>query len=663
VPTPPVLSSSLSNYPEAPVVEHPRKRRLTEGEWTSIAASVWQAQTASYTARQPLELNIRQWEAAYELEVRPKDFPWVGCSNVVVPIVASKLDTLLAQIASQVFVPEFYIVSGNDKEAQQVAYEVQRYLNAEFRRHRGQSTWFEEHLKWLHLGLLHGTSVMEAMWKYRKRRTSYGILTASTDEDGLPNLDEQGEPIMKRVLTTRDIDEYNDVNLRAVRLRDFMLIPDESTSIEEAAGCCRCEWLYENDLKAMVHDGLLDQKWVDLALNYVPQGLSDVSSDRQGYYDKNMGGQLIIGQGQGLVSDTFFKNRGPIKVWRIHSDQWDMDGDGWAEENVFWIHELSMYMIGWCPDNYIAPTRPFIQFSPFPRPDRFYGFSLPERLVPLQGEASTIRNQRNDAVDLAISPPLLVNRNEEIHDKGMQWGPGKQWPVADVKTAAQQLIMQPPGAQAYQEEQIVNTYADQLSGLSAPSDGAPTASRRTATEVKLKSASTNVRASMVALQLRIAARSVIQFAWRLKQQYPQKPTDGQLPPEMMALDYQIEVAGVNDPINLEENVQEALGMYNLLRQDPDIAGDAVARYNLKKNLLVATHTRNMDAIIGTAEEAAQKKQAEAQAKQQQAQMQQAVMAAQLQQGQVPKNGAAPGGHHGGGAVSQPKAPGAMGGLG
>jgi len=644
LPSPPTLSIAATNYPDAPVIEHPRKRRITDGQWTSLANSVWQVVTTSYTARRPLELNIIEWERGYELEVAPKNFPWVGCSNLVVPIVPSKMDTLLAQIASQVFVPEFYIVSGNTKEAQSVAYKVQRYLNAEFRRQRGSDTWFEEHLKMLHLGLYHGTAVMESMWKYRRRRKSFGILTESVDDDGLPDLDENGDPIMKRIMRTKDVDEYNDVNLRAVRLRDFMLIPDEATSIEQAAGVARAEWLYENDLKAMVAEGLLDAEWVEKALAYVPAGLSDVSSDRQGYYDKIAGGQLIVGQGQGLVSDEFFRNRGPIKVWRVHSDQWDMDGDGWAEENVFWCHELSEYLLGWCPDNYIAPTRPFTAFSPFPRPDRFYGFSLVERLLPLQGEASTIRNQRNDAQDLATSPPLLVNRNEEIHDKGMIWGPGKQWPVADVDKAAKQIAVVQPGAQAYQEEQIVNTYADQLSGLSAPTDGAPTSSRRTATEIKAKASATNVRAALVAMFLRITSRSIIQYVWKLKRQYPREAqSELDLDPAIMGLDFQIDVAGINDPINNDENVQESLALFNLFHQDPDIQGNAVARYELKKSVLSSMHVRNMDAIIGTAEEAQQRKEQEAQQKQ----MQMQAMAVAAQQGMMP------------GANGKPQKPGAQ----
>jgi hypothetical protein len=580
----------------------------------------------------------------YGLQVEPKNEPWPDCSNLVVPIVRSKLDTLWAQVCSQVFVPEFYIVNGNTEDAAEHAYEVQRWLNAEFRRQRGRSTWFNEHVKWLGLSMRDGTAVMEAMWKYRTRRARYIMQQPKTDDDdGLPFIDQDtGEPMMESVARTKDVIDYNDVNLRPILLRDFMLIPDESTSIEDAAGVARCEWLYENQLKAMVKEGLLNAHWVEMALAYVPSGVSDVTADRQGVYDKTANEQLNIGQGQGAVTSEFFANRGPIKVWRIHTNQFDMNGDGWVEENVFWLHELSNYLLGWCPDEYISPTRPFFDFAPFPDFDRFYGYPLPILLAPSQAEASTIRNQRNDASDISIAPPLLVNRNEETFDKGALWKPRAQWPVSDVNTAVRELSITPPHAQSYQEELLVGQYADQISGLSAPTDGAPTASRRTATEIKMKNAATSVRASLISMLFRVACCSVAQFVFKLKQQYP--PTDNTrltVPPEILGLDYQVSVAGMNDPLNIDDNIQEALALYQLLMKDPDIAQDATARYNLKKNLLSATHTRNIEAIIGTEEEAEQRKQQEEQAKQ----MQMAMAAQQMQQGGqpgAPQNGKPPG---------------------
>ncbi len=624
IPRPRTLTHNETPFPKsALVIERPRKRRLSESQWNTLSTNLWNIQQASYSSRIPLEENIKAWEAVYELEVAEKNFPWPGCSNIVVPLAPAKLDTLLAQIASQVFVPEFYIANGSDPQSAQEAYRIQRYYNVEFRKERLISTWIEEHLKVLHLGLLHGTAVMETMWKYRARRSSFAVNQPKYDEEsGLPSFDNEGMPEMETSFVTTPVVDYNAVNLRAVRLRDIMLAPDESINIEEAAAVMRAEWFMERDMQAMVREGLLDADAVEFALAYLPQGISDVSSDRQGYYDKAAGWQLQLGQGQGMVFSEFFKNRGPAKVWRIHSDQFDMDGDGFAEENVFWLHEQSMKMLGWCPDNYIAPTRPFKAFSPAPRPDRFYGFSFMERLAPLQAEASTLRNQRNDAQDLATSPPLLRNKNEEIADKNMQWGAGKVWDVGDINNAVKQIAVSQPAPQAYQEEDRIDRYADALSGLSSPIDGTGTSGRRTATEIRLRSQSTNVRASLIAFYFRTFARSVIQYVHRLNRQHVQPDADGitSLTADQLRMNVEITVAGMNDPLNLEENIQEALGLYTSFMQDPDIQADPVARYNLRKNVLVSTHSHNIEAIIGTEEEAQKRKEQEQQMRAQQMSM-------------------------------------------
>jgi hypothetical protein len=534
-----------------------------------------------------------------------------------------------------VFVPEFYIVSGTpgDDEAQENAYLVQRHYNYELRAERpDMPTWYEEHIYWLAAGLLDGVSVMETMWKYKERKARYGMLEPDVDEEGLPLFDENGRPKQKRVTHTEDVVDYDAVVMETVRLKDIGVIPAEAPSIAKAVAVWRNKWYYEADLKAMVEDDILDAEWVEKALDYVPSGTSDIPSDRQGVYDKNAGGQINVGPEQGGMSkEGLFRNRGPLKVVRLHSRQFDLDGDGWPEENVFFIHELSGYLLGWCPDEYISPTRPFRSFAPHPRVGQWIGWSLIEWLAPLQTEAATIRNQRNDGVDMAISAPTTRDVSMEVQDKEYEWAPGASWGVraTDGKTAkdyVSQVTVAYPPAQAYQEEQFINTYADQVSGLSAPIEGAATSSRRTATEIKARTQGTNVRASLVAMYFRFAARSVIQFVHGLNRQFPGQHTLSGIDPAILQKGYQIDVAGTNDPLNVDENIQEALEMYNLLRQDPDIQQSAVRRYELKKYMFQATHTKDFEGILGTKEEAQQKDDM-------QAQMAQAQMMAAQQGGQ------------------------------
>jgi hypothetical protein len=512
----PDTAHSATIFPESDIAPVSGAKKLDDAQWTNLANDIWQAVNTSYTARVGgLEANLKAWNALYENEVRKKDMPWEGCSNVSVPLVAAKLEALKDQVSALAFPPEFYIVTGLTDEAGQQAHTVQSYYNNEFRRQRGRTTWFAEHINWLHLALRDGTAVMEVLWKKKVRQATFGI-AAPVLVEGIPQFNDDGDIQTEVQDVPQEVVDYDDVSLRPVLLKDFMLIPDEAINIEDAAAVARAEWLYESDLKAMVAEGLLQDDWVERALAYVPQGNSDVVSDKQGYYDKTAGGQVNPGQGQGPMVSEFFKNRGPIKVWRVHSRQFDMDGDGWVEDNVFWVHDLSMFMLGWVPEQYLTPIRPFVAFSPFPRPDRFYGYSLPERQAPLVGQINANKNQRNDAIDMKIGAPLLINRTEEIWDKGLTWGINQSWPVTNVDTAAKRMDIGDVPLASYQEEAADANYLDQITGLNQPMTGGMSSGRRSASEVKIASSSAGIRANAIAMLLRLASRTVLELTNSLK---------------------------------------------------------------------------------------------------------------------------------------------------
>ena len=589
----------------------------------------------SINARWALENNLELWYNLCDMQSGGKDTPYVDSSDLFIPLVPSKIEALRDQVAAITFVPEYYIVTGLTPEASENSYLAQGYWNNEFRKQRPVCpTWFQQHINWLHLGLRDGTSIMEVMWSKKTKLQRYGVTMPKTDEAGMPVMD--GDDMVQETHNVeKEIVEYNDVILNVVKLKDFILIPDESPSIQDALGVGRVLWLTESDLNAMVEDGLLVREWVDKVLVWDPAGISDVASDWQRHYDKQAGNQINIGMGQGTMSSEFFANRGPFKVWRIHTRQYDLDGDGIPEENVMWLHDQSGYLLGVVPDEYIAPTRPFFDFSPFPRPDEFYGFSLAERLGPFNAEANLQWNQRNDAVDTRMLVPLIMDRMVEIEDKGMQWGLGKLWSVAGASGALKDAFYYPqmpdiPLA-TYQQEAQVRNDADTIAGLNAPMTGGTNAGRKSATEVKISSASGSVRANQIAMLLRLASRSVLEFVRKLKLQYPWEPDQFGMPitKEQLALPYKMDVSGTSDPLDKQSSVDEALGAYNLLAQDQDIQSNAVHRYNLKRMVLERIGIPNIEAVIGTPDEAAQRMRGEQQANQEKMEMEKQMMRAKI----------------------------------
>ena len=61
-----------------------------------------------------------------------------------------------------------------------------------------------------------------------------------------------------------------------------------------------------------------------------------------------------------------------------------------------------------------TPNPPFVMGTAYPESHKAYGRSLPEQVEGLQKETNAIRNQRREAVALALRKPLLVSRGANI---------------------------------------------------------------------------------------------------------------------------------------------------------------------------------------------------------------------------------------------------------
>jgi hypothetical protein len=111
-----------------------------------------------------------------------------------------------------------------------------------------------------------------------------------------------------------------------------------------------------------------------------PNGTTDYTNTQQGIDDKDAGGQLSAGGGQGSMTSEFFKNRGPFEIVLTMSKQYDMNGDGRPEWNWIWHHHQSYTMIGWMNYEYLMRQWPIESFSMFPRIEQPDGYSVSERL-------------------------------------------------------------------------------------------------------------------------------------------------------------------------------------------------------------------------------------------------------------------------------------------
>lgn len=613
------LTRQLSRAPKSQVIQDAGAGQLSEKDWGIVASDAWQSIISAIGTRSALEANLRTAYALYERDNRDEgiqDDPYVDASDLTIPLVFSKLRRQKIDVSSLTFVPDFYLFTGQDEQSLAFATDMQTRWNYDFRRLRGPYlSWHKAHDKLLHMALRDGTAFMECSWVKDERLQRYKVESPVLDEQGLPVVDEEtGEVQTKPEYVTMPVVIYDDVVCNPVLLKDVLLMPNEAPSVEQAAAVAIYHQYYESDLRAMVEDGILNKEWVEKALEYDPQGYSDIASRFQGVYNWTAGGQINIGvgQGQGIAADQFV-NRGPLGVWVLYTRQYDFDGDGIEEPNILFIHEVTGYMIGHTADTDMAPMKLIFAYAPYPRPDSPLGFGVPELIGPFQAEATLQWNQRNDAVSTRLETPLLMDTNVQVKDSGMSWGNGRVWNVLGnaQQGSLQNVIWYPQLPEvplaSYQQEQQVRTDADAvLAGASAPGG-----SRQSAAEVKTRGAEADMGSNDIAAELRYVSHQIFDAIWSLKLQYgfnmdgsERNPPQGAKPlqKQQMLLNYKRSIAGEDDPLDKQAQVEEMLGAYKTFIESPFIAGNLLHRYNFERMVASTIGLRGLDGIFGTPDE-------------------------------------------------------------
>jgi hypothetical protein len=521
---------------------------------------------------------------------------------------------------------------------------VEKFYNAELRRKRFDGkTPIAQFLRMLQFGLRDGTAPISVSFTERIEPKMIASEEAVMGDDDSVQFEENGEIKLERVMT-RIEEIIREATFTPRELKEWYLVPAESTSIQTALGIGAVVWMTEKEMKAKVKEGVFRPAAVEQLLTWVTQGTSDVARDEQGAWDKTAGGQLQIGMAQGSLTSRFFANRGPAQVVRFFSEQFDMDGDGVPEKNIFWFSPFQPLCIGYEAYEYAAVEWPDFVFNPFPRPESDYGFSLPERLADIVAEANSGRNQRRNYIDLCVLPLLLERDGDMVRDKDQAWAPGERWRVEDVEKSLKWFAPPPLSPDSFQDSADLNTWVAKVSGQNAPAVGAQSSGRRSATESRQQQLAQSVRANLVAMFLRQTLRDIVQFWHKLNRQYLGASTGvstvlpdeiakayGQesggtftLPPAALSRNFNIDIAGLSDPIDAPSRRAEFLSCLGIIAKVfPWIVTDPMKSYYLAEELFQTFQLMGIERFIGTVEDAKQRLEQQ-QAQAQQAQAMQAV---------------------------------------
>lgn len=661
------VDTSTTIFPEAEIV--PAGHEFSDDDLIRLGNTTNVIVTAALADREILDETLDYWYSLLEMYSPPRNTPWPNASNVFIPIVPTHYETLAAQVAQQVFMQRLFLVVPNTPQASAITHQIEYYYNAKSQK----LDLLEVFEQWKNLGLRDGLSLLEVLYRHTTTRQKIVVFEDELNPaTGLPLVDLRTHKKIRKPKTyTVEVDDYRDVEMTPVELRDFIISPAWQTDIEAAHMVGRKVYLDENTLRAMVADGTLIHEKVQRALNFIYGGTSDLPSDPQGDVTYNIGGKIQIGAEEGMTDAGLGQMRGSLEVWRIHSKQFVWDPDEQKKvprETVYWWHYNSQLVLGEPkPYEYGHGKRPFIPFAPLPRPRRLYGWSLIERLAPIQAEVNQLYNGRNDIVDLITRPPMYQRTGAKvITPEGKPWHPGVLWEVQDPTDVGfvggnSRMVDLAPSVQ--QEDRLMS-WASLLSGAVPNLSGSVNSGRRTAREISSANSSASVRVGFISQRLRNAIGKAFWQWHQLQIQYgkdeenvagnvlgmPQQMT---ISKEVLTQDVQLTISGSNGQLDQDARAQQALQTFLLLKDDPDIAQDPIKRYRLKAYLLEAQNNTNIIALLGTEQDA--EKKAQEQAQFQQAVEQLAKMGVQLQGAGVPGGQPPPGG----GGGKPPVAPGQL----
>lgn len=140
--------------------------------------------------------------------------------------------------------------------------------------------------------------------------------------------------------------------------------------------------------------------------------------------------------------------------------------------------------------------RPFVKFTPFPIPNRFYGRSLPEKIRFIQKQLNTVYNQRNDSATKRIMQPGFYRSGSSFNPQKYTLEPNGMYPVDNINDVYFPNFQDSPMS-SYREEEMLWRYAEQVTGASESIQGILAKSDKTATEIAQVSEKGSIRFDLI----------------------------------------------------------------------------------------------------------------------------------------------------------------------
>jgi hypothetical protein len=419
-----------------------------------------------------IDENHELYEAAPKKE---KKFPWPGASNFTVPLIMSTIDSIHARIVKAVFeVDPLWLAKARTPQAASIAKKAEWYLDY----------WADEMdiagvLDAVILSMLiEGVGILKVDWV---RVTRPIPLSAG------------GGP--ERVI------EYEGPSGRHVPLKDFVLIPADAPTIEDAVYVGHRVFLTRQQLQQRGEQGIYFN-----VSKLLEKSDGDSTTDRTPHPSNLLAVSSSAGEYEETHQFEIVEMYGPYDF-----------GDGLTPALMTFSPTQSI-LLRLEPYPYRYGRAPYIDFKIFPRANFFWARSVPEILKSAQEELTALHNLRADAIARRLAPPLLRRFGSRWDPEEKPWQPGQ---VIDVNDPAEiiELSMQDVPSSLFAHERDTLAFVERVTGMSDYFMGRSPTQYRTATEINRVTSEGLARMDVSVSRFQKSMKKLAWVLWWLLYQY------------------------------------------------------------------------------------------------------------------------------------------------
>lgn len=447
---------------------------------------------AALSDRAEWESRLAVWDEQYYGKLPEKSFPWVGASNLNVPLTMLGVETLKPRLVESIFGedPPILVIPVESTDAD-LRDRVDLFLNWQIRTQLAAAPLVTASS---HLFLNPGTVVAKVFWRItRKTRKFIRIFPPETPPetifddlfgDKTPDWVQTGDTfegvisteggaplkVSLRLRVLEDgsqqvkveqetLDERPQIDL--IDPVDFIVPVKGGADVQKLPFCQHRQWLSEDALRRKVLSNRFYKDAVEELLHPQAPAGDDAQQDSIEVREGRDETEGVEGTGASNVRATQYEI---IEDFRV----WDIDQDGLEEEIIFWWSpQLPRKILGWdYRDNvYAHGKRPFVVGRYFPIPFRFYGLSFPEIIRNLQEEINTIHNQRVDFGTIQNMPWYFFRASATHAPTTHKLRPGIGIPLDNPDRDVKFPTFGGSPAFGQAEEALLYQYFERLTGL------------------------------------------------------------------------------------------------------------------------------------------------------------------------------------------------------